>query len=124
VHDGALMVISFISDDVANEDMRQLQRDIEGVVGISRLVRIDDLFGGESILKSACSTLRCLLVFAEPSQREQVDRLMEGKPFHGKLLVDHFALQAPWNPEDPALATELAPLVLETSAHRMRMSRT
>ncbi|MEY4651747.1 MAG: hypothetical protein RI884_328 [Pseudomonadota bacterium] len=122
-HEGALTVISFVSGDVASADMRQLQRDIEGVVGISRVVRIDDLFGGESVLKGACSAVRCLLVFAEPSQQERVDQLLEGKPFHGKLLLDRHALQAPWNPEDPALAAELAPLVLQNSAHLLRTSR-
>ncbi|MEY4710886.1 MAG: hypothetical protein RIS88_336 [Pseudomonadota bacterium] len=122
-HQGALTVISFVSGDVGADDMRQLQRDIEGVVGVSRVVRIDDLFGGESVLKVACSAVRCLLVFAEPSQQASVDRLLEGKPFHGKLLLDRHNLQAPWNPEDPALAAELAPLVLQNSAHMLRTSR-
>ena len=122
-HEGALTVISFVSDDVAAEDMRQLQRDIEGVVGVSRVVRIDDLFGGESMLKSACDSVRCLLVFAEPSQQVAVDGLLEGKPFNGKLLLDRYELQAPWNPNDPALASELAPLVLQNSAHLLRTSR-
>ena len=103
--------------------MRQLQRDIEGVVGVSRVVRIDDLFGGESMLKSACDSVRCLLVFAEPSQQVAVDGLLEGKPFNGKLLLDRYELQAPWNPNDPALASELAPLVLQNSAHLLRTSR-
>lgn len=123
-HEGALTVISFVSGDVANEDMRQLQRDIEGVVGVSRVVRVDDLFGGESLLKEACSAVRCLLVFAEPSQQEQVDHLLEGKPFHGKLVLDSHDLQSSWNPEDPALAAELAPLVLRSSANLLRSSRT
>ncbi|MFY8102809.1 MAG: CHASE2 domain-containing protein [Ramlibacter sp.] len=123
-HEGALTVISFVSGDVANEDMRQLQRDIEGVVGVSRVVRVDDLFGGESLLKEACSAVRCLLVFAEPSQQEQVDHLLEGKPFHGKLVLDSHDLQSSWNPEDPALAAELAPLVLQSSANLLRSSRT
>ncbi|MEY2618182.1 MAG: hypothetical protein RL522_1184 [Pseudomonadota bacterium] len=123
-HEGALTVISFVKGDVATADMQQLQRDIEGVVGVSRLVRIDDLFGGESVLKQACSAVCSLLVFAEPSQQDGVDRLLEGKPFHGKLLLDRYPLQAPWNPEDPALAAELAPLVLQNSAHLLRTSRT
>lgn len=122
-HEGALTVISFVSGDVATEDMRQLQRDIEGVVGVSRVVRIDDLFAGESLLKSACSAVRCLMVFAEPEQQARVDQLLEGKPFHGKLLLDRYSLQSPWNPEDPALAAELAPIVLQNSAHLLRASR-
>lgn len=123
-HDGALTTISFVSSDVATEDMQKLQRDIESVVGMSRVVRIDDLFGGESILKGACDSVRCLLVFAEPSQQEAVDALLEGKPFNGKLLLDRHDLQSPWNPNDPALAAELAPLVLQSSAHLLRASRT
>lgn len=123
-HEGALTAISFVSGDVATEDMRQLQRDIEAVVGVSRVVRIDDLFAGESLLKPVCSAVRCLMVFAEPEQQARVDQLLEGKPFHGKLLLDRYPLQAPWNPEDPALAAELAPIVLQNSAHLLRTSRT
>lgn len=123
-YEGALTVISFVSDDVAAEDMRhQLQRDIEAVVGVSRIIRIDDLFGGESMLKSACDSVRCLLVFAEPSQQAAVDALLVCKPFHAKLLLDRHDLQAPWNPEDRALAAELAPLVLQNIAHLLRASR-
>ncbi len=120
---GALTVISFASGDVAGEDMRRLQRDIEGVVGVSRVIRIDDLFGGESVVKEACDTVRSLLVYAEPSQQAAVDALLEGQPFHGKLLLDRHDLQSAWNPEDPALAAELAPLVLQNSAHLLRTSR-
>lgn len=123
-YEGALTVISFVSDDVAAEDMRhQLQRDIEAVVGVSRIIRIDDLFGGESMLKSACDSVRCLLVFAEPSQQAAVDALLVGKPFNAKLLLDRHDLQAPWNPDDQALAAELAPLVLQNIAHLLRASR-
>jgi hypothetical protein len=122
-HEGALTVISFVSDDVNTDDMRQLQRDIEAVVGVSRVIRIDDLFGGESMLKSACDSVRCVLVYAEPSQQEAVDALLEGKPFHGKLLLDRHDLQAPWNANDRALAAELAPLVLQNSAHLLQTSR-
>jgi CHASE2 domain-containing sensor protein len=115
-HEGALTVISFISDDVSAKDVRQLQRDIEDVVGVSRVVRIDDLFGGESMLKSACDSVRCLLVFADPPQQAAVDTLLVDKTFNGKLLPDRYNLQAPWDPNDPAVASELAPLVLRSTA--------
>ena len=122
-HEGALTVISFASTDVAAADLQRLQRDIERVVGVSRLIRIDDLFAGESILKGPCGSIRALLVFASPEQQAQVDALLEGRPFHGKLLLDRHDLQTAWNPEDPALAAELAPLVLQSSAHLLRMSQ-
>lgn len=122
-HEGALTTISFVSDDVASQDLQQLQRDLEKVVGFSRLIRIDDLFGGESLLKKPCDAIRCLLVFAEPAQQAAIDALLEGKPFYGKLVLNHHDLQTPWNLDDPVLAAELAPLVLRSSAHLLGIAR-
>lgn len=119
---GDLAVISFDARDVHLGEMRTLQAEMEAIVGVSRVIRIDDLFAGQSILKRRCMWTRALLVLAQDAHQAPVQALLDAKPFRDKLLVDRHVLQRPWSPNDPAFADEIAPVVLESSARLIRRS--
>lgn len=119
-YEGTLAVAGFMASDLKDEDLKRLVRSLEGIVGISRIIRVDDLFGGESFLKKACADLDFLLVLADDAGHLQIDSLFAQAPYAGHVRLDRQPLMVPWRPDDPALAEALAPMVLESGAALLR----
>lgn len=117
---GTLAVIGLVAQDVAEVERARLVRELEALVGVSRIIRVDDLLGGESFLKGACAGMEFLLVLAEAPQQAQIDDALARSPVRSQLRLTRHALTVPWKPDDPALAQALAPLVLESAAALLR----
>ena len=119
-YEGTLAVAGFMASDLGEQDLKRLVRSLETIVGVSRIIRVDDLFGGESFLKKACADLDFLLVLADDAGHLQIDALLAQAPYVGHVSLDRQPLMLPWQPDDPALARALAPMVLESGAALLR----
>ncbi len=117
---GTLAVIGLFRSDLAEGQVARLERSVEGVVGPSRLIRIDDLFGGESLIKANCDDILCLLALADEGQLREIETLIASEPWAGRARFTREALDTPWNADDPAFAQSLAPLVLESASELLR----
>jgi len=112
-----ILVISFLERSLIGTSEARLQRDIEGIVGLDRTVRVDDLIGGESFLTSSLSTARIMIVLvnSEIEQRavEQIVSADHLSPCH----IESFSLKKNWDPEDADFAAEVGPVVIRSLNH-------
>jgi hypothetical protein len=114
-----LLVLSYLNDKLSDNDKKNLQKDLEAIVGLNNVIRIDDLFSGENFLKSACARFHCLLVNTNTSREESIYALLSRSEFLEVKRKTYFSRYA-WNPEDKAFAFEIAGLVLECGAALIR----
>ena len=116
---GQVLVLAYTGERLPGESARELQGALEGIVGHANVVRIDDLFGGESFVRSACARFRCVLVHAPESQRPALDALLAQAAWQ---VVERtaFELDIDWDPEQPAFAREVAPRVLDCAARLLQ----
>lgn len=119
-YQGTLAVAGYLDSDLDEIARARLVKELEAITGISRIIRVDDLFGGESFLKEACADVDVLLVLADDTQHPQIDALLSRAPYAGHVRLDRHDLLVPWKPDDPALARALAPMVLASAAELLR----
>lgn len=119
-YQGTLAIAGYLDADLGPDARTRLARELEDIVGLSRIIRVDDLFGGESFLKQSCAALDFLLVLADDTQHLQIDALIARAPYAGHVQLERHALMTPWRPDDPALARAVAPMVLESAAKLLR----
>jgi hypothetical protein len=106
-----LLLLGWLDGKITYPDAIRLQRDIESVVGMPRLVRVDDLFAGESFVKSLCSNYKCILIHINPSLKNRVDSLINAACYADVVRLTH-DLQAEWDTENKLFVLEVAPLIL------------
>ncbi len=119
-YQGTLAVAGYLDSDLDEIARARLVKELEAITGISRIIRVDDLFGGESFLKEACADVDVLLVLADDTQHPQIDALLSRAPYAGHVRLDRHDLLVSWKPDDPALARALAPMVLASAAELLR----
>jgi CHASE2 domain-containing sensor protein len=110
-----LLVLGWMDGKVTHLDAQRLQRDIEAVVSMSQVARVDDLFAGESFVKSLCSKYKCLLVHFRPDQLAGIEAVLNSPAFAPVLRKSH-DLQAEWDTENKQFVAEVAPLILDLGA--------
>ena len=110
-----LLVLGWLDGKVSHLDGQHLQRNIESVVGMSQVARVDDLFAGESFVKALCSKYKCLLVHLRPEQATGVEAILNSEAFLPVKRKTH-DLQAEWDTENKQFVAEVAPLILELGA--------
>lgn len=113
-----LLIAGWIDGELSQTTVQHLQRSIEREVGMLQVVRIDDLFAGESFIKSQCAKFKCLLVHANDTQLDRVQQALTSQEFSSVVCKAH-SLQTEWDTENKQLATEISPLILELSAQLM-----
>ncbi len=113
---GTLMVISYLEGVLNMTHAKGLRRSLESLVGIDNVVLIDDLFGGESLLKEKCSKYRCLISVATDANIDSMRDLLGKTEFIGKVQMTHHELDVPWDPDDKSFCNLIAPLVILNSA--------
>lgn len=111
---GQVLVLSFRGGDLSPPDAAHLQQGLEAVVGLPNVLRVDDLFGGESFLKAHCAQLKSLLVLVQAAQVDSLQALLADARYR-LVRQKLYDLVADWDPEDPAFAREAALLVLSNS---------
>ncbi len=112
---GQLLLLGFLDHRFTGSQAKALQTAIERVVGLINVVRVDDLFGGESFIKSRCATFKALLVNVGDAQAAAISDLL-AQAEHEAVDVGTYDLAQAWNPESKAFTHEVAPLVLATAA--------
>jgi hypothetical protein len=77
-----------------------------------KVVRVDDLFGGESFIKASCSDYSCLMLLVEPAQWLAVQALLAQPDYANWLHQDQHALEVPWDPNDSHFGQVVSPKLL------------
>ncbi len=111
----SLVLLGWLDGKISHLDAQQLQRAIEIEVGMPQVARVDDLFAGESFVKSHCSKYKCLLVHVNVRHEEKLNAILNDPRFAAILRKTH-ALQSDWDTESKAFASEVAPLILNMGA--------
>ena len=111
--DGAeVLIINYFENSLKNIRESELQRRIENLIGIERVVRIDDLFSGESFLKSALSTCHGLMICLPTSEKKSqvlaIINDLEVSPARIRTCI----LSHPWDLDDKRFAEILGPAVI------------
>ncbi len=112
---GQVLLLSFLDSNNVADAARVLQQAAERIVGLSNVVRVDDLFGGESFIKSACVRFKCLLVHGDEPQIAALQKLL-AQPRWKLVDATQHPLEQLWDMENKSFAAELAPRVLECGA--------
>jgi CHASE2 domain-containing sensor protein len=111
---GNVRVLGYLDDMLTLSQALGLQARLEKIFGLQNVIRIDDLFGGESFVKATCSKFKCLLVHIQEDQQHLFNELLE-QDFKNLFISEH-ELQTDWNPENHDFSNELAALVLKNAS--------
>jgi CHASE2 domain-containing sensor protein len=109
--DGQFMLLGYLDKQLGAMASKVLQNAAEHIVGFSNVVRVDDLFGGESFIKQHCSEFKCLLVNVPLEKTQMLDALL-AEPQYVVLDVSAYDVTSEWDPESSGFAKEVAPLIL------------
>lgn len=102
-------IVGYLSSALKGTTELALQEAIEKQVGVDRLVRIDDLIGGESFLQSALSSVRLMILCSANAQQSQaIEQWLKHSFASTPHQVKRVALNHPWNTENKAFAASLA----------------
>jgi len=82
---------------------------------LPNVVRVDDIFGGESFIKSQCSRFKALLVNVAPNQLDAMQLLL-AKPEYADVDVATHDMTNMWDPENKDFTSEAAPLFLASAS--------
>jgi len=110
-----LLILGYLSDHLPDGVAKNLQKAIEEKVGLTNVIRIDDLFAGESFLKSPCARFRCLIVNVNQLQASEIELILALQAYEN-VLCKTYTSRCAWDTEDKAFGLEMASLVLENGA--------
>ena len=110
-----LLVLGYLNDHLPEIAAKHLQKTIEDKVGLANVIRVDDLFAGESFLKSPCARFRCLIVNVKQEQASDIELIL-AQPAYESVLSKSYTSRFAWDSEDKAFGLEMAGLVLESGA--------
>jgi hypothetical protein len=113
---GTVIMLAYRDGQMPLRDAWALQRFLEQQVGISKVIRVDDLFGGENFVRPACEEFSCQLCLAEAGREQEIRARLAELPFHGRLQVRTLRLNAAWNPDDHGFRQEITPTLLRLCA--------
>jgi CHASE2 domain-containing sensor protein len=116
---GQLMLLGFLDQRVSASQSHALQKACERIVGLTNVVRVDDLFGGESFIKAQCAHFKALLVNVADSQIEAMQQLLS-EPDSASVDVGSYQLSQAWDPESKTFTAEVAPLVLASASRLLQ----
>lgn len=114
-----LLALGWLDDKLPQVDAIRLHREIESIVGMSQVVRVDDLFAGESFLKPICSKCTCLLVHINPADSSSINTILSELAFADVMQVTH-DLKSAWDTENRQFAAEVAPHILELGSELLQ----
>jgi CHASE2 domain-containing sensor protein len=112
---GQLLLLGFLDHRVTASQAKTLQNAAERIVGLPNVVRVDDLFGGESFIKSQCARFKALLVNVTPDQAEAMQSLLAHADY-AQVDVTTYDMNNMWDPENKDFTSETAPLILASAA--------
>jgi CHASE2 domain-containing sensor protein len=113
---GKLLLIGYRDSEVNLGSAKELQRSLELEVGFSRVIRVDDLFGGESFARAMCEDFSCQICLIYDEEKGTLLTALEALKFHDSLEVREFDLEVDWNPDSVEFRGFLAPKLLRQCA--------
>lgn len=113
---GRLFLVGYRDNEVDLFSARELQRTLEKRVGLQRVIRVDDLFGGESFAKEMCEDYSFQLSLISFEEVELVISDLKRLGFFKKLEIREFDLEVDWNSEDEAFRAFVVPKLLRQCA--------
>lgn len=116
-----MLVLGWMDGKLFHLDAQRLQRNIEAVVSMSQVARVDDLFAGESFVKSLCAKYKCLLVHLRPEHAAGIEAILNSEAFAPVIRRTH-NLQSEWDTENKQFAAEVAPLILDLGADLLQQA--
>jgi CHASE2 domain-containing sensor protein len=111
-----VVLLGYRDSQVNKLEAAQLQRFLEVKVGLSGVIRVDDLFGGESFARRGCEDFSCQIVRSNEESLPTLLAALRTLPFHEKLNVRDIELNLPWSPSDPAFRLSVVPNLLRQCA--------
>ncbi len=109
-----VMILSYREQSLNTSSSSELQRDLERLIGIDHVVRLDDLFGGENFLKPSLSGCHVLIACVSSVDTKAV--VIEYVNLSGpeEFSLRFIPLNLQWNIEDRVFADFLCPHVILT----------
>lgn len=115
-HSGSILLIGYRDSQVPRSQSAQLQRLLEERLGLSGVIRVDDLFGGESFARKVCEDYSCLFGLIEADHLPDLSACMAEMPMYPHLNIREIPLPVPWNPERETFRKFMAPHLLRQCA--------
>jgi hypothetical protein len=112
---GRLVLLGYSTGDATKDvtDLRTIERSAERIVGLDSVLRIDDLFGGQSLIRPLCEPIVVIACWAEEHEVSPLEQLIE-ENIH--LKHKWLTVTSTWDVSAPEFLQELAPEVLRFSA--------
>jgi len=114
-----ILILSYLHEHLGDVNGQVLQKKLEEIVGLNYLIRIDDLFAGESFLRSPVKRVKFLVVGLMSDHQRSVELLLRRDEY---AVVDKvtYSPTRHWNPEDQQFGLEISGLVLESGARLLQ----
>lgn len=114
--EGSVLLIAYRDDEVTPARAAVLQQTLESQLGVERVIRIDDLFGGENFLRPACELFSAQLCLFSSSDKKALLAGLESLEFSKMLSFDETPLSGPWDPDDSGFRQSVTPRLLRLCA--------
>jgi hypothetical protein len=111
-----VLLIGYRDSDIPAPQSAELQRFLEKHVGLPKVIRVDDLFGGESFARKVCENYSCQFCLIDLDAVLGLRSALEPLAFRSKLDIREIPLTVPWNPEREEFRLFMAPHLLRQCA--------
>lgn len=98
-HTGNVILIGYRDSEVSQSQSAQLQRLLEDRLGLARVIRVDDLFGGESFARKVCEDYSCQFCLTDADGIQELSKSLTILSFYRNLDIRQLALDIAWNSE-------------------------
>ncbi len=114
--EGIVLLIGYRDSQIDTAKSDELQRFLESQVGLHRVIRVDDLFGGESIARKVCEDYSCQFCLVENAHSRVLMSALKELSFYDQLDMREIPLDGQWNPEHDDFKLFIAPNLLRQCA--------
>jgi CHASE2 domain-containing sensor protein len=113
---GVILLLGYRDSQVNRSSAFELQEFLESRVGLPRVIRVDDLFGGESFARKVCEDYSCLLCLLEDHEVPGLLTALRSLPVRGRVDIRHLDSAVSWDPDATAFRAFIAPSMLRQCA--------
>ena len=113
---GTLVIIGYRDSQLNKARAGKLQKALEAIVGMPKVICIDDLFGGESFIRSSCTDYSCQMAMVQPAQLSAVHALLSQRQYTDILYIDEHVLDIVWDPDEASFGKAISPKLLVNCA--------
>jgi adenylate cyclase len=115
--DEFILLIGYRDSEVTTRQSDELQQLLEQQLGLTRVIRVDDLFGGESFARKVCEDYTCQFCLTNSGSMQTAKNSLSKLAFHHHLDIQEISLLVPWNPEQEKFRLFMAPYLLRQYAN-------